>query len=113
MKKIVRLTESELVRLVKKVIEEQEPTKLSTDCLSAAGFVKKKDIVANNQVGKPMVKSGGYEGIYKGKKTRLTVHGDVEIDEKNNYVTGKWKCENGKLVIYNIDKSKMPNLPFE
>ena len=87
-------------------------TKTKDDCLSSAGFVKKTG-VARNQVGKSMSFSG-YEGTYQGKRTTLTTDGNVTIYEKRkNYLTnGKWKCDNGKFVIYDLVDTKLPPLPF-
>jgi len=96
----------------KTVISEQPTTSIPSDCLASAGFVKQKGGVARNQVGKPMPFDGGYEGVYQGKKTILFPAGNANIEDKNNIVNGKWKCENGKLVIYDLKTTPMPKIPF-
>ena len=96
----------------KNVISEQPTTSIPSDCLVSSGFVKRKGGVARNQVGKPMPFDGGYEGVYQGKKTILFPAGNANIEDKNNIVNGKWKCENGKLVIYDLKTTPMPKMPF-
>ena len=96
----------------KNIISEQPTTLIPSDCLSSAGFIKKDGGVARNQVGKPMPMEGAWEGTYQGKKSRLTPYGNVSIENKNVFVDGKWKCENGKLVIYDLKTTPMPKMPF-
>jgi len=96
----------------KNVISEQPTNPIPSDCLYSAGFIKKDGGVARNQVGKPMPMAGAWEGTYQGKKARLTPYGNVSIENKNVFVDGKWKCENGKLVIYDLKTTPMPKMPF-
>ena len=96
----------------KNVISEQSFTPIPSDCLSRAGFVKREGGVAHNQEGRPMKGYGGWEGTYQGKKTSLSLNGNVNIENKNIFVNGKWKCENEKLVIYDLKTTPMPKMPF-
>jgi len=76
----------------------------NTDCLLKAGF-KKIDVGGINNIGYKMP-GIVYTGVFNGKKTSLNPNGSAGID--NGKEMGKWKCENGKLVIFDIKKMSLP-----
>ena len=91
MKKIIKLTENDLIRLVKRVIKEG-----TSDCL--------KDF---------KISSGKYfRGDYKYAENGegIKIHWDFENNDwLNRYEKllpntrieiGKWRCENGKFITY-------------
>lgn len=94
MKKIIRLTESDLARLVKRVINEQK--KPIPDCLKHFMYNEFQSPYSSGQT------------IYLVNDDGITIRWNSDKNEWNDtyeeYVsnkkrTGKWKCENGKFVM--------------
>jgi len=94
MKKVIRLTEDDLTRLVRRVIKEQSEksvyktaTKVDESCLIQGGFKKK-------MVGGPMTKSEVYQKSINGKTHQLNVDGYARIIENDEMESiGKWVCD--------------------
>ena len=120
MKKVVRLTETELVSLIKNIISEQPifrdstgtkppvPVKDDTSCLR--GFQFEKGYYSPLKGGRNV--PDNWSGKYNGKDVRL-YKTDVYVSSEGKYNARllpapmkyqlcRWKCENGKLVLYNF-----------
>jgi len=99
-----KLTESDLVRLVKKVIKEES----SKNCLLSAGFVK-------TNVGGPQVKRAVYQKEVKGTiyeigivgtdtpKKELTI---IKRGTKTEMTCSSWSCDSSKSVGINFSGCK-------
>jgi hypothetical protein len=107
MKKIIRLTENDLTRIIERVIQEQS---VDHSCLKNAGFKFVEGGNAYNQIGKPMKFEGHYEGSYMGKMGRFLLNGNFSTNDEKQQ--GKWKCENNKVVVFDLKTYKFPKLPF-
>jgi hypothetical protein len=100
MAKTIRLTEADLTRLVKKVIEEQSSKDVS--CLIKAGYKKES-------IGGPMTKREVYSATKNGMKHQINVNGGIRVFNDSSNKTGKWMCENGKIKIMGLkDTPSMP-----
>jgi hypothetical protein len=102
MARIIRLTESDLTRLIKRVIKEQEQS--DTSCLKQFTLIKKGSRGRQGTISERDYWFGKY--TYKGMETDVMVYPDGTLTifvKQNNkkFVGGKWKCENGNFTIIN------------
>lgn len=99
--KIIKLTESDLVNLVKQVINEQNNTNIN--CLIKAGFKKET-------IGGPMVRRTVYSTTIDGMTYQYSEGGYVRVFNGKSHKTGNWSCDasapNG-VRVYNLKERRM------
>jgi len=111
--KVITLTESELVNLIKRMVDNsnviEEETTMDGSCLKNMGFkfypkIKSKYTRPGPYGNMPAY----YEGKYQGNSALFYVDGYMRVLGKNyQNKTGKWKCESGKLVVFNLSDWKL------
>ena len=94
MKKVIRLTESELINIIKRVINEENPTLSPSRGIIVRGV---NISVSNNGKGHLIFKSKNFQGEYK-VTARITLFGK-ELWSGNIAVKSITKYPNGKIVI--------------
>lgn len=94
MKKVIRLTESELINIIKRVINEENPTLSPSRGIIIGGV---NISVSNNGKGHLIFKSKNFQSEYK-VTARITLFGK-EIWSGNIAVKSITKYPNGKIVI--------------
>jgi hypothetical protein len=108
MKRIIRLTESDLVKLVKKVISEQEGFKWGD-----VFRLNKQDCLNNFKEESGRKFGGGRYYDYKSleRNDGVKIYWDFDKKQWNDTYekyspgsdkkeVGKWKCENGNFIMY-------------
>lgn len=96
MKKIIRLTESDLTRIVKRVINEN--TLNNESCLKQKGFYK-------DTIGGPMTRRWVYQKEYNNKTYQVAIGKPGEISNFVNVIsdnssqTCSWTCDSSNLGI--------------
>ena len=88
---------------------------VNVNCLKNAGFTKIGYKGGINQRGEKVSSNmESYQGNISGIKAIVSSDGKFSMydDKKDALSTGKWKCENGKFVTYNVVNKKAPKLPF-
>jgi hypothetical protein len=111
MEKITRLTESDLTRLVRRVIEEQ--TTMDDSCLKKMGFKfypKSGNSMRQGPYGNiPAYYKDKYQGndamFYMNGKLRI-MGGKTTNNPSGMEKRGEWKCESGKLNVFNLSEWK-------
>ncbi len=93
MGKIIRLTESDLTRLVRRVIKEQQSKDVG--CLLNAGYKRET-------IGGPMVRREVYVTIKDGLTYHFSIHGEVRVFNRTTNKTGKWVCESKKIKLIDL-----------
>jgi len=92
MKRKVRLTETQLTQIINRIISEQPTTQNDMSCVKEFKFNEKNKSyrVINDK----------YDGVFKEDGTCQIYY------SKSAWIIqdGKWKCENGELVVF--DKSQ-------
>jgi hypothetical protein len=101
MGKVIRLTESDLTRLVRRVIKEQ--TSKDVGCLLSAGYEKKT-------IGGPMVRREVYTTTKNGLTYQFDIRGKVRVFGNNTNKTGTWVCESKKIKL--VGMKETPNMPM-
>jgi hypothetical protein len=103
MKKVVRLTENDLVRLVEKVISEQNQ---DVSCLKSFKFVpEKKKVPGSSNAPVNAARPAYYDGQYEGKPGLFYLNGSVRLILGGfSYQWGKWACESGKIRVFDLQK---------
>ena len=98
MRKVVRLTESDLIRIVKRVIKEQTNNSKNIDCLLERGFKKES-------IGGPMTKQIVYQKNFNGVLYQIGVNGN-DLDDKvtrvvsnRSDICSSWNCDDSSLGI--------------
>jgi DNA-directed RNA polymerase subunit E'/Rpb7 len=103
MKKVIRLTESDLTRLIKKVIKEELANNVDDSCLKNMGF----EFQTGKKVGVYNVPSS-YRGKYQGSETTFYLDGTMKVKgERYQGKEGKWKCESGQLKVISLSDWKL------
>lgn len=96
MKKIIRLTESDLARIVKRVINENNLNNES--CLKQKGFYR-------DSIGGPMTRRLVYQKKYNNKTYQVAilksgeVSNHVNVISNNSSQTCSWTCDSSNLGI--------------
>jgi len=95
MSKIIRLTESDLVRLVNKVIEEQTN---DTSCLNQ---FKKTPKGSRGRFG-GVTEHDYWSGTYQGYNISINFDGTCKLTKSSTQekISAKWKCEHGSFKVY-------------
>ena len=91
-----------------KPLTEQTSSKPDISCLENAGYKKVKSYGINNRGEK--IPYEGYQGTYNGNPVGLNMNGFVFY--RNYKYEAKWKCKNGKLVIYDVKSVPQMKNPF-
>jgi hypothetical protein len=93
MRKVVRLTESDLVRIVKRVIKEQTSGSKNVDCLLKSGFTRET-------IGGPMTRQIVYQKNVNGVLYQIGVTGNDTLDNKvtivrsnRSDICSSWACD--------------------
>jgi hypothetical protein len=103
MKKVIRLTESDLARLIKRVIKEELSNNVDDSCLKNMGF----EFLKGQKVGVYNVPSS-YRGKYQGSQTTFFLDGTMKVmGERHQGKEGKWKCESGQLKVISLSGWKL------
>jgi len=109
MKKVIRLTESDLVKIIKKVLRE--------DYTSKNPDIKIKKVDWNNSGNEIVVSSGGKNYAYKINYTELNPFSSCRSEEDNCKVNFKDISQEGNNLIINRwiegGKTEKINIPFE
>jgi len=98
MKKIVRITESDITRLVKKIINEQSSKDIS--CLLNSGYKKET-------IGGPMTRREVYTTEKNGMTYQISINGGVRVFDNKTHKQGTWSCENGKVKISGLKDTRL------
>jgi hypothetical protein len=92
MRKVVRLTESDLVRIVKRVIKEQTSGSKNVDCLLKSGFTRET-------IGGPMTRQIVYQKNVNGVLYQIGVTGNDILDKltivrsNSSDICSSWACD--------------------
>jgi hypothetical protein len=92
MRKVVRLTESDLVRIVKRVIKEQTSGSKNVDCLLKSGFTRET-------IGGPMTRQIVYQKNVNGVLYQIGVTGNDILDKltivrsNRSDICSSWACD--------------------
>ena len=93
MRKVIRLTESDLVRIVKRVIKEQTSGSKNVDCLLKSKFTRET-------IGGPMTRQIVYQKNVNGVLYQIGVTGNDMLDGKltivrdnRSDVCSSWSCD--------------------
>jgi len=108
MKKIIRLTESDLVRLVKRVIKEQSETTTSTGEKQVSGPFSKK---GNEAIKYYVYEKGGKFYIYMSNASQVTpklFDGTIYNNNGTGYNTADEANKKIKLIIMMPNADKAP-----
>ena len=103
MKKVIRLSESDLARLIKRVIKEELSNNVDDSCLKNMGF----EFQTGGKQGIFTIPSS-YRGKYQGNQTVFYLDGTMRvIGERHQGKEGKWKCESGQLKVIGLSGWKL------
>jgi hypothetical protein len=115
MKKVIRLTEDDLKKIIKRVIEEEydenENHSLLTEQNSDSSCLVKSGL-KKEQIGGPMTKRTVYSTVINGLNYQYDLSGNVRIfgNNSNTEQVGKWTCDskspNG-IKITNLKTQRM------
>lgn len=103
MRKVVRLTESDLVRLVKRVIKEQKSGSKNVDCLLKSGFTRET-------IGGPMTRQIVYQKNFNGVLYQIGIKGNDILDDKvtivksnRSDICSSWSCDDSSKLGINYE----------
>lgn len=98
MSKIIRLTESELRKVVNRIVQEQKSKDVG--CLVNSGFKRKT-------IGGPMNRVEVYTTTKNGLTYQYSMLGGVRVFGNGTHKVGDWVCESGKIKIVNLKDTPM------
>ena len=113
MAKIVRMTESDLTTLVKRILKEQyagESKRFVNESSQDTSCLKEFKLMKGGSEG-PIEQQNKYIGKFNGKDIEVYSSGKARFINDNEYknVVFSWSCKNGKLVLMKNPSEKTLN----